>query len=71
MWMSYVVGLTGIVLIATAWVGVQRWWKTEFPGLGDDPDALAGRLGCHGCAAPGSCTKTNCESSHGDKEDLS
>jgi len=28
---------------------VQRAWRRSFADVGTDPDALAGRTGCHGC----------------------
>ena len=46
---SYAIGLSGIVLVAVTWVGVQSAWRKVFPGVGSDTDALAGRTGCHGC----------------------
>ena len=47
---SYVVGLVAVVLLSVAWVAVQSAWRRVFPPTGADPDALAGRTGCHGCA---------------------
>jgi hypothetical protein len=46
---SYLTGLAAILVILLAWVGVQLAWRRAFPA-GCDPDALAGRSGCHGCA---------------------
>ena len=46
---SYALGVAIIVLVMVAWVGVQLAWKRCFPGVWADPDALAGRMGCHGC----------------------
>jgi len=45
----YLIGVGAILLVSTAWVGVQRAWRKSFPHDGGDPDALAGRSGCHGC----------------------
>ena len=46
---DYIIGVGAILLLSTAWVGVQRAWRRSFADVGDDPDALAGRSGCHGC----------------------
>ena len=45
---TYATGAIAVVLIALAWVAVQGAWKRAFPERGADPDALAGRIGCHG-----------------------
>jgi hypothetical protein len=52
---SYIVGLTGVVTIAVAWLTVQFAWRRAFPEPRTDPDVLAGRTGCSGCADPSSC----------------
>ena len=44
----YLTGLTAMLIILLAWVAVQIAWRRAFPA-GRDPDALAGRSGCHGC----------------------
>jgi hypothetical protein len=49
---SYVIGPVGVVVVLLAWVGVQLAWRRAFPRVGSDPDALSGRLGCHGCGCP-------------------
>ena len=45
----YMIGIGAVILVATAWLGVQRAWKRAFPEAAADPDALAGRSGCGGC----------------------
>jgi len=52
-----VVGPLAVAACAAVWLAVQRAWMESFPGVSPDPDALSGRLGCHGC---GECSK-NCE----------
>ena len=44
-----IIGIGAILLLSTAWIGVQRAWRRSFADVGTDPDALAGRSGCHGC----------------------
>ena len=46
---SYAVGPLAVVLVTVTWVGVQSAWKKVFARIDCDPDALAGRTGCHGC----------------------
>jgi hypothetical protein len=55
MFESYLIGLAGIVLLSVAWLAVQSGWRKVFPSVASDPDALAGRMGCHGCAGPTDC----------------
>jgi len=38
-----------VAACAALWLAVQRAWMRSFPGAAPDPDALSGRLGCHGC----------------------
>jgi hypothetical protein len=57
---SYVVGLAGIALLLAAWLAVQLAWRRAFPDAAGDADALAGRLGCHGCDAV-ECGEKHCE----------
>jgi len=45
---NHVLGLVAIVAVMIAWIGVQAAWKRAFPERCSDPDALAGRIGCHG-----------------------
>jgi hypothetical protein len=51
----YIIGVGAFVLLSAAWVGVQRAWRQSFSDFGDDPDALAGRSGCHGCVRAVHC----------------
>jgi hypothetical protein len=51
----YLIGVGALLLLSTAWLGVQRAWRRSFPDAGADPDALAGRLGCHGCSDSSDC----------------
>jgi len=46
---SYAVGLVAISVLLAAWLAVQQGWRRIFDGDSPDADALAGRLGCHGC----------------------
>jgi len=57
MWSSYLLGVGLLVGMTVGWVLVQRAWRATFPEAAPGGDALAGRLGCHGC---GECT-SNCE----------
>ena len=54
---DYIIGVGAILLLSTAWIGVQRAWRRSFADLGDDPDALAGRSGCHGCNDSEGCQR--------------
>ena len=46
----HLLAIAGLIGVLLAWVGVQLAWKKVFPGVGSDPDVLAGRMGCnHGC----------------------
>lgn len=47
---SYAIGLLGMALLTGAWLCVQLAWRRAFPEAVGDPDALAGRGGCGGCA---------------------
>ena len=53
----YIVGVGAVLLLSTAWIGVQRAWKRSFPDSVADPDALAGRSGCHGCHEAKDCNQ--------------
>lgn len=57
---SYLTGVIGVMAIGMAWVGVQSAWRRAFPDHTEDPDALANRMGCHGCR----CTDVCAESRH-------
>ena len=51
-------GIGAFVLLSVFWLGVQRAWRRSFPEVGQDPDALAGRPGCFGCARSVQCDKS-------------
>lgn len=55
MWTAYATGLIALTLVLVAWVAVQRAWKKVVSGAEEDPDALAGRLGCHGTCSSEPC----------------
>ena len=54
---SYLTGVLVIVAVTVAWVAVQRAWRRAFPDASADPDALAGRGGCHGCNCTDVCER--------------
>lgn len=54
---SFVVGALGIAILAGGWLAVQQAWQRSFPEAHADPDPLAGRMGCHGCAAADECER--------------
>ena len=54
---SLATGLITLSLLLVAWVTVQLAWRRVFPSAGADPDALAGRLTCHGTCEPRACTR--------------
>jgi hypothetical protein len=65
----YVIGVGAFVLLSAAWVGVQRAWRRSFPDVGDDPDVLAGRPGCGGCARARRChEETESRTCEGEEE---
>jgi hypothetical protein len=51
----YLIGVGAFVMLSVAWIGVQRAWRKSFPEVGNEPDVLAGRLGCHGCGRAEHC----------------
>ena len=53
----YIIGVGALLLLSTAWLGVQRAWKRSFPDAIADPDALAGRSGCGGCNDSKACQR--------------
>lgn len=63
---SYVTGVGALVVLVAAWVGVQRAWKHTFPERSADPDALAGRLGCHGDCGD-ECSEEDCPLTGGEE----
>lgn len=52
---TYLTGLAAITVVLVCWLGVQSAWKRVFTDPAGDPDALAGRLGCHGCGCTEPC----------------
>ena len=54
---SLATGLIALCLVLVAWVTVQLAWRRVFPAADADPDALAGRLTCHGTCEPRACTR--------------
>ena len=70
---SYLTGLVAVVGVTLAWVAVQGAWRWAFPEAGSDPDVLAGRMGCGGCAGGdcdgGPCTVESCTMEHRAMED--
>jgi hypothetical protein len=69
MWTSYAVGLIGITVVLAAWIGVQNAWRRTFPELASDPDTLAGRMGCQGCACTEVCERRLREGDAGSEEE--
>jgi len=68
---SYATGIAAIVALSLAWVAVQVAWRKAFPEFSGDPDALAGRIGCHGCSSAEVCDKRPSESSDPAEEETS
>jgi hypothetical protein len=54
---SLATGLIALSLVLVAWVTVQLAWRRVFPSAGADPDALAGRLTCHGTCETRDCPR--------------
>ena len=53
MLISYLTGLSVIVVVLIAWIAVQRAWGASFSDACSDPDVLAvrgGHDGCCGCS---------------------
>jgi len=67
---SYAVGLAAMVMLCVAWAGVQLAWRRVFPDDSDDPDALAGRIGCHGCGCTNVCERRAPESGGVTEEEM-
>jgi hypothetical protein len=66
MWPDYA---TGLAAVMTAWLAVQRAWRSRFADARDDPDALAGRLGCHGTCDLQTCARRCAEQRRADSEE--
>jgi len=54
---DYIIAVGALLLLSTMWIAVQRAWRRSFAELGSDPDALAGRSGCHGCNDSEGCQR--------------
>ena len=53
---KYAIAGLAVAVMAAGWVAVQLAWRRVFPpGCHGDPDALAGRSGCHGCDEEKDC----------------
>jgi hypothetical protein len=52
---QYFIGVGAVLLLSTAWIAVQQAWRRSFSHDGDDPDVLAGRSQCRGCADSKDC----------------
>ena len=61
-------GLVALSVVLLFWVTVQHAWRRVFPE-GADPDALAGRLGCHGTCERTTCTRRCPDRSAANEED--
>ncbi|NNE06968.1 MAG: hypothetical protein HKN20_00265 [Gemmatimonadetes bacterium] len=48
--LTYLTAIAGIILLFCSWVWVQNRWRESFPDPLADPDVLASRKDCHGCA---------------------
>jgi hypothetical protein len=55
--MPFLTGVIALWVVLVCWVAVQRAWQRAFPDADGDPDALAGRMGCHGTCAPEDCER--------------
>ena len=53
----YIVAIGTFVLLSVIWVAVQRAWKRSFADVDRDPDALAARPSCFGCARAHDCAE--------------
>jgi hypothetical protein len=54
---SHLLALLALALVAALWATVQLAWRRAFPHACSDPDVLAGRIGCHGCASTEECKR--------------
>lgn len=62
---SILKAMCGVTLIMAAWLLVQWSWNRIF-ATASDQDALAGRLGCHGCHCEAPCENKNSLQPHVD-----
>ena len=58
---SYLIAMLGTAAMAAAWLAVQLAWGRSFSEEGDEPDVLAARRGCGGCARADRCEPTTQE----------
>jgi hypothetical protein len=54
---TYVTGIVAIVGVLVVWTEIQAAWRRVFLDASADPDVLAGRMGCHGCANTDDCAR--------------
>jgi hypothetical protein len=66
---TYAIALGTIAILCAAWLAVQLAWRRAFPDASGDPDALAGRLGCHGCGCTTVCEKRASEATGASEEE--
>jgi hypothetical protein len=66
---SYATGIGAIVVLLMVWVGVQVGWRKVFADVATDPDALAGRMGCHGCSGEDGCERSAPQCTAASKEE--
>lgn len=52
---QYAVSLVAMAVLLAAWLAVQQAWRRTFPERSADPDVLAERIGCGGCASRAGC----------------
>ena len=55
--MTYLIAIGATVGMMVLWVGVQQAWGRTFSTECSDPDVLAGRKDCGGCAIHGQCQR--------------
>lgn len=65
---SYLIGIGAILALLAIWVAVQIGWRKVFADVWSDPDALAGRMGCHGCSCETVCERKAAESAEATEE---
>jgi hypothetical protein len=66
---SYGITIGAIAILCAVWLGVQLAWRRAFPDAAGDPDALAGRMGCHGCGCTDVCEKRASETAGASEEE--
>ncbi|MDH3711575.1 MAG: hypothetical protein OER04_16910 [Cyclobacteriaceae bacterium] len=54
---SYIIGLSGMIVLMLFWWVVQRQWKRSFSDQITDEDVLAGRSDCANCGCSTYCEK--------------